>query len=154
MGLKFVDVGEVVGGDGTTGAGSAGRGGVSEVSIGIRAWTFGVDTGSGIGVEVDSGTGVGTSPGTGVGASCCSRSASDILASHPGAVLPPDSAESWFVLRVVGIWRFCNNSVGGRSGKSIRSGTFSNETGLPRKKLFQLSKRTFISTRMVFILVE
>ena len=88
-------MGEVVGGDGTTGAGSIGRGGVSEVSIGIGGWTSGVDTGSGTGVGVDS--------GIGVGASCCGRSASVVLASDPGAGLPPDSVESWFVLRVVGV---------------------------------------------------
>ena len=145
---------EVVGEDGTTGAGSIGRGGISEVSIGIGVWTSGVDTGSRTGVEVDSGTGVGAGPEAGVGASCCGRSASDVLASNPGAGLPPDSTESWFVLRVVGIWRFCNNSVGKRSRKSVRSGTFSNGIELPRKKRFRLSKRTLISARMVSILVE
>ena len=36
-GLGFANVGEVVGGDGTTGARSAGKGGVLEVSIGIEA---------------------------------------------------------------------------------------------------------------------
>ena len=154
LGRGFAGVEEVVGRDGMTGAGSAGRGGVSEVSIGIGAWTSGVDTGSGIGVEVDSGTEVGAGPGIRVGASCCGRFASDVLASDLGAGLPPDSTESWFVLRVVGVWRFCNNSVGGRCRKSIRSGTFSNGTGLPRKNRFWLSKRTLISARMVSILVE
>ena len=52
LGLGFADVGEVVGGDGTTGAGSAERGGVSEVSIRIGAWTSGVDIGSGIGMAI------------------------------------------------------------------------------------------------------
>ena len=80
LGRGFAGVGEVVGRDGTTEAGSTGRGGVSKVSIGIGVWTSGVDTSSGTGVEVDS--------GTEVGASCCSRSASDILASNPGAGLP------------------------------------------------------------------
>ena len=113
-------------------------------------------TGSGTGAEVDPGAGVGTGSGTGVGAgdSCWDRSASDVLASDPGAGLPPDSAESWVVLRVVGVCRFCSRSTGGRSGKSARSGTFSNGIGLPRKKRFRLSKRTLISARMVSILVE
>ena len=70
---------------------------------GIGVWTSGVDTGSGTGAEVGSGIGVGADPGIGVGASCCGRSASDVLASDPGAGLPPDSAESRVVLRVVGI---------------------------------------------------
>ena len=122
LGLGFAGVGEVVGGDGMTGAGFAGRGGISEVSIGIGAWTSGVDTNSGTGVEVDS--------GIGVGASGCGLFASDVLASNPGAGLPPDSSD-WFVLRIVGVWRFCNNSVGGRSGKSVGSGTFSNGIRLP-----------------------
>ena len=154
LGRGFAGVGAVVGGDGTTGAGSTERGGVSEVSIGIGVWTSGVDTGSGTGVEVGSGTGVGADLGTGVGASCCGWSASDVLASDPGPSLPHDSADSWFVLRVVGVWRFCNNSVGGRSGKSVRSGTFSNGTGLLRKKRFRLSKRTLIFAKMVSILVK
>ena len=37
LGYGFAGVGEVVGGDGTAGVGSARRGGVSEVSIGIGA---------------------------------------------------------------------------------------------------------------------
>ena len=94
---------EVVGGDGTTGGGSAGRDGVSKVSIGIGAWTSGVGAGSGIGVEVGPGIGASGCPGTGIGASCCGRSASDVPASNPGAGLPLDSAESWFVFRVVGV---------------------------------------------------
>ena len=108
-------------------------------------------------MEVDSGIGVGAGPGTGVGASCCGRSASDILAFDPGAGLPLDSAESWFVLRVISVWRFYNNSVGGRSEKSVRSRTFSNGIRLPWKNLqnrFRLLKRIFISARMVSILVE
>ena len=140
---------EVVGGDGTTRAGSTGRGGVSVVSIGTESWSSRIGAGSGTGVEVGSGTDAGSGPRTGVGASCCSRSASDVLAFNPGA-----SIESRVVLRVVGVCRFCNNSVGGRSGKSVKSGTFSSGTGLLRKKRFQLSKRILISTRMVSILVE
>ena len=103
LGLGFAGVGEVVGGDGTMGAGSVGRGGVSEVSIGIGAWTFGVGASSGTCVEVGPGTGAGVGPGIGVGASCCGMSASNILASDLGAGLPPDSIESWFVLRVNGV---------------------------------------------------
>ena len=86
LGCKFARVGAVVGEDGTMGAGSTGRGGVSEVSIRIGVWTSGIDTGSGTGVEVGFGTGIGADPGTGVGASCCGRSASDVLASDPGPV--------------------------------------------------------------------
>ena len=149
LGLRFDGTGKVVGGDGTTGARSTGRGGVSMVSIGTESWSSGVGAGSGTGVEVGSGTGAGSGPGTGVGASCCSRSASDVLASDSGA-----SVESRVVLRVVGVCRFCNNSGGGRSRKSIRSGTFSSGIGLPRKKWFQLLKRILISARMVSILVE
>ena len=113
-------------------------------------------TGSGTGAEVDPRVGVGTGSGTGVeaGDSNWGRSASDVLASDPGACLPPDSAESRVVLRVIGICRFCNKSASGRSGKSTRSGTFSNGIGLAQKKRFRLSKRTLISARMVSILVE
>ena len=95
LGCGFAGVGAVVGGDWMVGAGSNGRGGVSEVSIQIGVWTSGVDTGSGTGMEVGS--------GTGVGASCCGRSASDVLASDLGASLPPDSAESRVVLRIVDV---------------------------------------------------
>ena len=101
-------------------------------------------TGSGTGAEVDPGEGVGTGSGTrvdsgrwvGAGDSCWGCSASDVLASDPGAGLPPDSAESWVVLSVVGVCKFCSRSAGGRSGKSVRSGSFSNGIGLPRKKRF------------------
>ena len=111
LGLGFAGVGEVVGGDGTTGARSAGRGGVLEVSIGIGSWASKVGASSGTGVDIGPGTGAGVGPGTGagvgprtgVGASYCNLSASDVLASDPGAGLPPESAESWFVLRVVGV---------------------------------------------------
>ena len=149
LGLGFDGISEVVGGDGTTRAGSTGRGGVSVVSIGTESWSSRVGAGSGVGVEVGSGTGAGSSPRIGVGASCCGRSASDVLASDPGA-----SVESRVILRVIGVCRFCNNSGGGRSGKSVRSGTFSSGTRLPRKKRFRLSKRILISARMVSILVE
>ena len=67
LGLGFAGVGEVVGGDGRMGATSAGRGGVSEVSIGIRSWASGVGAGSGTSVDVGPGTGAGVGPGTGVG---------------------------------------------------------------------------------------
>ena len=79
LGLGFDGTCEVVGGDGTTGARSTGRGGISVVSIGTESWSSGVGTGSGTSVEVGSGTGAGSGPGTGVGASCCGRSASDVL---------------------------------------------------------------------------
>ena len=113
-------------------------------------------TGFGTGAEVDPGAGVGTSSGTGVeaGDSCWGRSTSDVLESDPRAGLPPDSAESRVVLRVVGVCWFCSRSAYGRSKKSARSGTFSNGIGLPRKKRFRLSKRTLIFARMVSILVE
>ena len=55
------------------------------------------------GVGVDSGTGVGIGYGIGVGASCHDLSASDVLASDPGAGLFPNSANSGLVFRVVGI---------------------------------------------------
>ena len=103
LGLGFAGVGEVVGGDGTMRAGSAGRGGVSEVSIGIGSWAFGVGARSGTGVDVGPGTGAGIGPGTSVGTSYCNLPASDVLTSDPEAGLPLDSAESWFVLRVVGV---------------------------------------------------
>ena len=70
LGLGFDGAGEVVGGDGMTGAGSTGRGGVSMVSIGTESWPSGVGAGSGTGVEIGSGTGVGSGPGTWVGDSC------------------------------------------------------------------------------------
>ena len=149
LGLGFDGIGEVVGGDGTTGAGSTGRGGVSVVSIETESWSSRVGVGTEIGVEVGSETGADSGPGTRVDASCCGQSTSDVLASDPGA-----SVESRIVLRVVGVCRFCNSSRGDRSAKSVRSGTFSSGTGLPRKKRFRLSKRILISTRMVSILVE
>ena len=83
------------------------------------------------GVEAGSETGVGSGCWAGAGDSCWGRSTSDVLASDPGAGLPPDSAESWVVLRVVGVYRFCSRSAGRRSGKSVRSGNFSNGIGLP-----------------------
>ena len=67
LGLGFDGVGEVVGRNGTTGARSMERGGVSVVSIGTESWPFGVGVGSGTGVEVGSGTGTGSGPRTWVG---------------------------------------------------------------------------------------
>ena len=113
--LGFAGMGETAGGDNTTGAGSLGRGGVSEVSIGTGSWAFGVGVGS----------------KAGAGTSSCALPTSDVLASDPVARLSPDSANSWLVLRVGGVWWFCNTIVGGRSENSDRSGTFSNGTGLP-----------------------
>ena len=83
--------------------------------------------GSGTGAEVDPRAGVGTGSGTGVdsnrwvgaGDSCWGRSASDILASDPGAGLPPDSAKSRVVLSVVDVCKFCTRCVGGKSGISV-----------------------------------
>ena len=144
LGLGFTGMGEIVGGNGTIGAGSAGRGGVLEVSIGTGSWA----------------SGVGVGPGAGVGASGCGLSTSDALASDPGAGLSLDSANSLLVLRVGDVWRFCNTSVGERSGNSDRSGntdrsgTFSSRIGLPRKKRFRVSKRSLISAKMVSILAE
>ena len=103
LGLGFVGVGEVVGGNGTTRAGSAARGGASELSIGIGSWTSRVGAGSGTGVDIGLGTSAGVGPGTGVGASCCDLSAADVLASDPGAGIPPHSAKSWSILRIVGV---------------------------------------------------
>ena len=103
LGLGFARVEDVVGGDGTTRAGSGGRGGVSEVSIRIGSWTSRVGAGCGTGFDVGPGTGTGVGPGTGVGASCCGLSASDVLAFDPRANLPSDSAKSWFILRVVDV---------------------------------------------------
>ena len=134
----FAGMGEAAGGDDTTGVESVGRGGVSEVSTGTGAWVFGVGIGS----------------GAGIGTSDCALPTSNVLASDSGASLSPDSADSWLVLRVGGVWRFCNTSVGGRSGNSDRSGTFSNGTGLPRKNRFRASKRALISAKMVSILAE
>ena len=45
LGLGFAGVGEMVGGDGMMGAGSTGRGGISEVFIRIGSWAFGVGAG-------------------------------------------------------------------------------------------------------------
>ena len=70
LGLGFDDVGEVVGRDGTTGAGSMERGGISVVSIGTKSWPSGVGAGSGTSVEIGSGTGAGSGPGTWAGDSC------------------------------------------------------------------------------------
>ena len=62
LGLAFDGIGEVVGGDGTIGAGSMGRGGVSVVSIGTESCPSRVGTNSGTGVEVGSGTGLAPLP--------------------------------------------------------------------------------------------
>ena len=70
LGLGFDGVSEVVGGDGTTGAGSTGRDGVLVVSIGTESWPSGVGVGFGTGVEVGSGTEAGSGPGTWIGDSC------------------------------------------------------------------------------------
>ena len=56
LGFGFAGVEEVVGGDGTTRAGSVGRGGVSEMSIGIRSWISGVGANSETSVGAGSGT--------------------------------------------------------------------------------------------------
>ena len=103
---------------------------------------------------VGSGTRVDSDCWAEAGNSYWGRSASDVLASNPGASLPPNSAQSRIVLKVVNVCRFCSRSAGGRSRKSVRSENFSNGIGLPRKKRFWLSKRTLISARMVSILVE
>ena len=71
LGLGFDGIGEVVGEDGMTGAGSTGRGGVSVVSIITKSWSSGVGAGSRTGVEVGSGTGAGSGPRIGIGASYC-----------------------------------------------------------------------------------
>ena len=134
----FAGVEEVAGGDDTTRAGSARRDGVLEVSTGTEAWVSGVD----IGFEA------------GIGISGCILSTSDVLATGSRIGLSPDSADSWLVLRVGGVWRFCNTSVGGRSGNSDRSGTLSSGTELPRKKRFRASKRALISAKIVSILAE
>ena len=117
---------------------STGRGGVSESSIGTE-----------VGVS-----GVGTGTGAGVGTSGCALPASTVMASDPRAYLSPDSADSWLVLRVVGVWRFYNTSVGRRSEDSERSGIFSSRTGLPWKKRFRALKRAHISAKIVSILAE
>ena len=106
------------------------------------------------GVDIGSGTGADSGRWVGAGDSCWGRSASDVLASDPGAGLLPNSAESRVVLSVVGVCKFCSRSAGGRSGKSVRSGSFSNGIGLPQKNRLRLSKRILISARMVSIRVE
>ena len=135
----FTGIEETIGGDGIAGARSAGRGRVLEIVIGTE-----------IGVSrtiVGTGAGVGTS-------SDYALLASLVLALDPGACLSLDSADSWLVLRVVGVWRFCNTSVGGRFENSKRSGTFSSGMGLPRKKWFRASKKALISAKIVSILAE
>ena len=69
LGLGFDGTSEVVGGDGTTGAGSMGRDGVSVVSIGTESWSSGVGVGSRTGVEVGSETDASSSPKIGISAS-------------------------------------------------------------------------------------
>ena len=138
LALGFAGIGEATGGDGMAGAGSAGRGGVSEMSIGTE-----------IGVSrIDAGT------GTGVGTSGRAPPASAVLASDPGAYLSPDFADSWLVLRIGGVWRFCNTSKEGRSRNFDRSRTISSGTGLLWKKRFWASKRALISAKMVSILAD
>ena len=134
----FAGVGEATGGDGMTRAGSARRGGVSEVSIGTGVGVSGVDVGS----------------GAGIGTFGCAFPTSDVMASDLGVGLSPDFADSWLVLRVSGVWRFSNTSIGGRSGNSYRSGTLSSGSGLPWKKRFRASKRALISAKIVSILAE
>ena len=113
---RFTGLGEGAGGDGIAEAGSVGRGGVSETVVEIETRVFG--------------TVVGTKAGVGTSSSSV-LPASLVLALDSGAYRSPDSVDSWLVLRVFGVWRFCSTSIGGRSGNSIRSGTFSSGTGLP-----------------------
>ena len=92
--------------------------------------------------------------GTG-GAGSVGRGAS--VGSSSDWILPPSfdlASDSRFVLNVVGVWRFWSTSFGGRSENSVRSGTFSRETGVPRKKQFWAEKSVHISAKMVSILVE
>ena len=74
----FASIEEAAGGDGMTGVGFAGRGGVLEVSIRTGTGVFGL----GIGARA------------GVGTSGCTLPTSDVLALDPGAGLSPDSADS------------------------------------------------------------
>ena len=87
LGLGFASMGKIAGGDGMTRAGSVGRSGVSEVSIGTGSWASRVGVGSKIGV----------------GTSNCGLSTFDVLTSDLGAGLSLDSADSWLVLRVGGV---------------------------------------------------
>ena len=136
---RSTSTGEATGGDGIAEAGSTGRGGVSETFVKNEAGVSGTVVGMG--------ASVGTSSG-------CALPASLVLASDHGACLSPDSANSWLVLRAVGVWRFCNTFVGGRSGNFERFGTFSSGTGLLQKKQFWASKRALISAKLVSILAE
>ena len=136
--LGFTGAWETTGGDGMARVGSAERGGISETFIKTE-----------VGVS-----GTGGMTGMDVGTSDYALPALVVLASDPRTYLSPHSADSWLVLRVVSLWRFCNTSVGGRSGNSEGSGTFSSGMGLPQKKRFQASKRALISAKIVSILAE
>ena len=83
----FTCVEETARGDEMAKAGSAGKGGVLETFVGIEAGV----SGTGIRTEV------------GVGTSDCALPTLVALASDPRACLSLDSADSWLVLRVVGV---------------------------------------------------
>ena len=88
LGSGFTSTEEGARRDGITGAGSAGRGGVSKTVVGTET---GVSK-TIVGTEA----GVGTSSG-------CVLSASLVLASDPGACRSPNSVDSWLVLRIVNV---------------------------------------------------
>ena len=116
LGSEFTSTGVGAGGDEIIGAESTRRGGVSEIIVETET------AGSGIIVGMEAS--VGTSFD-------CALPASLVPASDLRACRSPDSIDSWLVLRVVGVWRFYNTSIG---GNSVRSGTFSSGMGLPQKK--------------------
>ena len=139
LGSKFTKMGEGAGGDRIARAGSAGRGGVSETVVRTKIGVSGTIVGTEASIDTSSG---------------CVLPASLVLALDPRTCHSPDSVDFWLVLRVVGVWRFCSTSIGGRFGNSMRSGTFSSGTGLPRKKQFRVAKRARISAKIVSILAE
>ena len=139
FGSGFTGMGEGAEGDKIAGVGSAGRDGISETIVGTETGVSGIVVGTK--------AGVGTSFGYVLPVSL-------VLASDPKACRFPDSVNSWLVLRIVSVWRFCSTSVGGRSENLVRFGTFSSETGLSKKKQFLVAKRACISAKIVSILAE
>ena len=84
----FTGAEETTRGDRIARVGSVGKDGVSKTFVETEAGVSGTIVGMGVGV--------GTS-------SCCALPAPMVLASDPRACLSSDSADSWLVLRVVGV---------------------------------------------------
>ena len=76
------------------------------------------------------------------------------LALDPGSFGNPNPDEFGFVRSIVGVWRPCRISAGGRFGNSTRSRILSKGMELVWRNWFCTMKRDRISTKIVSILAE